>query len=108
MRRRDGIAYLTQCADRNGDHYWNGHKYPADDCRTCDGTNDAGHLRTFSHYGRTSAECAPVAWRLAYLIARETGTEITLDDLDHAMRAVVNEHDDVAYVIRNYGYRKYA
>lgn len=107
MRRRDGIAYLTQCADRNGDHYWAGGKYPADECRTCNGTNYAGHLRTFSRYGSTGEACAPVAWRLAYIIARETGTEITLDDLDHAMSLVVNEHDDVAYMVRTYGHGHY-
>lgn len=80
--RRDGIAYLT-----------------------ADGQDD--HLACFSRYGSTTRDCAPVAWRLAYLIARETGEPITSEVLDHAMSMVVNEHADVAYVIRNYGRRQY-
>lgn len=48
-----------------------------------------------------------VAWRLAYLTARETGEGITTDDLDHAMSLVVNNHDDVAYMVREYGHRMY-
>ena len=107
MKRSEGIAYLTQCADRQGRHWWAGGEYPAEECRTCNGTNYAGHLRTFSQYGRTSAECAPVAWRLAYLVARETGTEIDEDGLDHAMSLVVNDHEDVAYMVREYGHRQY-
>lgn len=77
-RRRDGIAYLT-----NG------------------GQDD--HLACFSDYGRTTAQCAPVAWRLAYLLARESGEPITSDVLDHTMTMVVNEHEDVAYIVRTYG-----
>lgn len=61
-----------------------------------------------SRYGRTTEECAPVAWRLAYVLARETGEEITTDGLEYAMGLVVNEHDDVAYIIRNYGNYQYA
>jgi hypothetical protein len=83
MRRRDGIAYLT----RNGQD---------------------NHLQVpCSRYGRNTRECAPVAWRLAYILARETGEPITEDTLDHAMGLVVNDHDDVAYVIRTYGHRQY-
>jgi hypothetical protein len=54
-----------------------------------------------------SAECAPVAWRLAYVIAGLTGEPISYDCLDHAMSLVVNGHEDVAYIIRNYGNYKY-
>lgn len=60
-----------------------------------------------SRYGRTTEECAPVAWRLAYLLARETGDPIDTDSLEEAMGLVVNEHDDVAYIIRTYGHRQY-
>lgn len=80
MKRKEGIAYLT----RGGN--W---------------------LAPCSRYGRTTEECAPVAWRLAYLIARETGEPITEHDLDHAMSLVVNDHDDVAYMVRTYGNGKY-
>jgi hypothetical protein len=75
-RRRDGIAYLM--AD--------------------------GDLRVpCSRYGRSTAECAPVAWRVAYLVAREQGEPVTREGLDHAMGLVVNDHDDVAYIVNAYG-----
>lgn len=108
MRRKDGIAYLTQCADRQGKHWHGGFEYPAEECRTCDGTNYAGHLRTFSRYGRNGEECAPVAWRLAYLYARELGTEVDLDALDYAMDLVVNDSESVADMVREYGGGKYS
>lgn len=107
MRRSEGIAYLTQCADNEGKHWSGGVSYPASECPTCHGSNDAGWLKTFSQYGSTSSECAPVAWRLAYLIARETGEPVTRESLEHAMSLVVSDHDDVAHVIRTYGYRHY-
>lgn len=107
MKRSEGITYLTQCADRHGDHWYQGRKVEVDRCPTCDGTNHAGHLQCFSTYGYYTDDCALVAWRLAYIIARATGDEITLDALDHAMSMVVNSHDDVAYMIRTYGHRMY-
>ena len=79
--RREGIDYLT-----------------------LDGPHDAVLC---SRYGHDSASCAPVAWRFAYVVAREQGEPITFDDLDHAMSLVVGNHDDVAYIIRTYGGRKY-
>jgi hypothetical protein len=107
MRKSEGIAYLTQCADDHGVHWNGGRAVAPDQCETCNGTNRAGHLRCFSRYGSTSEDCAPVAWRLAYLLARETGEEITRESLSHAMGLVVNEHDDVAEIIRQYGHRMY-
>jgi hypothetical protein len=75
-RRRDAIAYLM--AD--------------------------GNLRVpCSRYGRDTAECAPVAWRVAYLVAREQGEPVTREGLDHAMGLVVNDHDDVSYIVNAYG-----
>lgn len=83
MRRRDGIAYLTT------------------DQATGEPT---GHLVVpCSRYGRTAQECAPVAWRVAYLVARETGEPVTAADLDYAMGLVVNDADDVIYLVRQYG-----
>lgn len=79
-RRRDGIAYLMDGGD----------------CRV-----------PCSRYGRYSSDCAQVAWRVAYLVAREQGEPILHRDLDHAMGLVVNDHDDVAYLVREYGHRMY-
>lgn len=108
MKRSDGIKYLTQCADRQGNHWYQGRVWSdVETCPTCRGSNDAGHLACFSRYGRTAADCAPVAWRLAYVITGASGEPITPDALDHAMSLVVNEHDDVAYVIRTYGGYRY-
>ena len=80
-RRRDGIAYLM------GD----GRDYRV----PC------------SRYGRWSSDCAPVAWRIAYLTAREIGDSVTQGALDAAMSVVVNDSDDVAYMVRTYGNRHY-
>jgi len=104
MRRRDAVEYLTRCANDAGEHWSHGVVWSADECPTCRGTNDAGWLRVpCSRYGATSAECAPVAYRYAYLVAREIGDDITPEHLDAAMSAVVNDSDDVAYIVRNYG-----
>jgi len=87
MKRSEGIHLLTH--DLETDEY-------------------TGYLGTPGClYGQNGAECAPVAWRLTYVLARETGEDITQDSLDYAMGLVVNSHDDVAYTIRNYGHRKY-
>jgi hypothetical protein len=76
MNKSDGIAFLTQ---------------------------DGNLAVPCSRYGRDSEDCAPVAWRVAYLVARETGEAITEESLDYAMSLVVNDHDDVAYMVRTYG-----
>jgi hypothetical protein len=88
MKRSEGIAYLTTDPETG---------------------EDTGHLRVpCSRYGSNGADCAPVAWRLAHVLSRETdGGPLTTDDLDHAMSLVVNDHDDVAYIIRAYGDRHY-
>lgn len=87
MKRSEGIRYLTTDPDTG---------------------EDTGHLRVpCSPYGSDGEDCAPVAWRVAYLVARETGSEITTDDLDHAMGLVVNGHQDVAYLVRTYGHGHY-
>lgn len=56
-----------------------------------------------SRYGRSTSECAPVAWRLAYIITRETGETLDEGHLFYAMGLVVNNHDDVAYMVNTYG-----
>jgi hypothetical protein len=79
-RRRDGIAYLVA----------------------------GGDLRVpCSRYGSWTSDVAPVAWRVAFLVARECGEAITHERLDHAMGLVVNDSDDVAYMVRTYGHGMY-
>lgn len=81
MKRSEGIAYLTNNGEDN-------------------------YLRVpCSRYGADTEECAPVAWRLAYLLAREGlgGEPVTEEGLDYAMSLVVNDHDDVRYIINEYG-----
>lgn len=68
---------------------------------------DQPNAHCFSRYGSTSRECAFVAWRVAYLIARDQGEPITFDDLDYAIGMVVNGHADVSYIIRTYGHGWY-
>lgn len=92
MKRAEGIAFLTQCADRQGIHWSSGIKYPADDCPTCGGSNYAGFLLVpCSRYGRNASECAPKVWRAALKYQRESGEEITLDLLDSLMSRAVND-----------------
>lgn len=58
-------------------------------------------------YGRNTSDCAPIAWRVAYLVARETGDPISEESLGHAMSLVVNSHDDVASLVNTYGHGNY-
>lgn len=76
---------------------------------TCDEVGTyTGYLSVpCSRYGSNGDECALVAYRVAYLVARETGDPITRDSLDHTMSLVVNDHEDVSYLVRNYGSRHY-
>lgn len=63
-----------------------------------------GNLRVpCSRYGSDTEDCAVVALRVAELYAAETGESMTTEDLEHAMGLVVNDHDDVEYLIRAYG-----
>jgi hypothetical protein len=65
--------------------------------------NKDGNLRVpCSRYGHDTETCAPVAWRLAVTLAYETGEPLTLETLDYCMGLVVNDHDDVAYMLENY------
>jgi hypothetical protein len=83
MKRAEGIAYLTN----NGED--NALRVPC------------------SRYGKWTDDCAAVAWRFAYLVAREQGEAITIEGLDHAMGLVVNDHDDVKYIVNAYGHGHY-
>ena len=66
--------------------------------------NRDGDLRVpCSRYGSSTFDCSPVAYRAAVILARETGEPLTLDSLDYVMGLVVNDHDDVEYLLENYG-----
>lgn len=57
-----------------------------------------------SRYGRNSAECAPIAAAAAAIVARVTeGGRPTIDELEHAMGLVVNDHDDPLSLIADHG-----
>jgi hypothetical protein len=65
---------------------------------------DGPHLLVpCSRYGHDAGDCAPVAWRVAEIIADVTGEPITEDGLDYVMGLVVNDHDDVEYMLREHG-----
>lgn len=55
-----------------------------------------------SRYGNDSSECAKVAWRVAKNLEYHNGDPITEDSLDAIMSLVVNDHDDVSYILREY------
>lgn len=58
-------------------------------------------------YGFDTRSCAPIAWTVARIVARESGEPVDRERLEHAMGLVVNGHDDVAYIIRTYNYGHY-
>jgi len=65
-------------------------------------TKESGRVPC-SRYGWDSESCAPVAWAAFVILRAETGEGDTLEALDNVMGLVVNDHDDVDYLIRNYG-----
>lgn len=72
-----------------------------------DGIDTGGLYVPGSPYGRTSEDVAPVAYRMAYLLARESGEPMSWESLDHCMSLVVNDYDEVPYIIRTYGHGHY-
>jgi hypothetical protein len=66
-------------------------------------TADGDLLVPCSRYGRRSSDCAEVAWALAEIELDVNGDEPTEDSLDYLMGLVVNDHDDVEYLIREHG-----
>lgn len=93
MNRSEAIAYLTRCSDNQGNHWYQGRIWgDPSTCPTCKGTDDAGWLHCpGSRYGRTSADCAPVAYRLARLCTGDY--DVSADELDTAMSMVVNDSE---------------
>jgi hypothetical protein len=66
-------------------------------------TKDGNDSVPCSRYGRDTRECALVAWIAASIVARECGEDVTTRDLDYAMSLVVNDADDIAYLLTEYG-----
>ena len=65
---------------------------------------DGAHLKTpVSRYGHDSQTCAPVAYAVAIIVSSETGEEMTHETLEWTMGLVVNDHEDPAYMINEYG-----
>jgi hypothetical protein len=65
---------------------------------------DGPHLATpCSRYGTDAESCAPIAWRVAEIVADDTGEPITPDGLDYVMGLVVNDSDSIEYMLREYG-----
>ena len=64
---------------------------------------DEGGEVPCSRYGATSADCARVAIAVARILESETGELGSTDSLEHLMSLVVNDHDDIAYMLREYG-----
>jgi hypothetical protein len=63
-------------------------------------TKDGANLGVpCSRYGRTSAECAPVAYKVATIYRDLNGEAITVELLDYLMGLVVNDHDDIEEII---------
>lgn len=83
MNRQDAIHFLTHDPDTGED------------------TSDL--YVPCSRWGRSCADCAGVAYDLDVILSAETGEGMTGETLEYAMDLVVNDHDDVAYTLREYG-----
>lgn len=106
MNRNEAIAYLTRCADDNGNHWHGGRSYSLEDCPTCHGTNDASHLLTpGSRYGYRSGDVAPIAYRHAVLEARKHGipaSKVSESMLGRSMSWAVNDSDAIESDLQGY------
>ena len=60
-------------------------------------------LTPVSRYGRDGRACAPVAVAVAVILGGETGEPVTRETLEYVMGLVVNDHDDVGYMLKSYG-----
>lgn len=66
-------------------------------------TKDGNLKVPCSRYGHDSESCAEVAWAAEVIYCQVAPDEMTFDSLDRMMGLVVNNHDDVEYIIRSYG-----
>lgn len=55
-----------------------------------------------SQYGTRPMQWTPVAAAVCLIMQAETG-DLTTEGIDHIVGLVVNGHDDIAYMIVNYG-----
>jgi hypothetical protein len=55
-----------------------------------------------SRYGVKPSQWVPVAAAAATIMANETD-DLTPEGIDYIIGLVVNDHDDIEYLIRNYG-----
>lgn len=60
-------------------------------------------LTPVSRYGRDGKACAPVAVAVAVILGGETGEPVTRETLEYVMGLVVNDHDDIGYMLKSYG-----
>jgi len=66
--------------------------------------NREGNFRVpCSRYGRDTAECARVAYASDVIASSMNGEGMSETSLDYMMGLVVNDSDDVEYLIREYG-----
>jgi len=56
-----------------------------------------------SRYGRKHRDWGPIAFQAAMAMENATGEPTTEDGLDHIISLVVNDHDDIQYILDNYG-----
>ena len=56
-----------------------------------------------SRYGRSAQSWRPVAIATVDIMAQVTGEPFTAEGVDHIVGLVVNDHDDIEYLIREYG-----
>jgi hypothetical protein len=55
-----------------------------------------------SRYGHDTEECARVAYLAERASSRATGGAMTYESLEYLMGLVVNDHDDIDHLIREY------
>jgi hypothetical protein len=73
------------------------------DSQALDLLTAGGNLRVpCSRYGSDTFECAPVAVRVARILAVETGEPMTPESVEYVMGLVVNDHDDVQHFLDDY------
>jgi len=76
---------------------------PLTDAQAIAYLTDESGMVPCSRYGRTSGEYAIVALAVATIVEGETGEARSVDSLEHIMSLVVDNHDDPASLLLEYG-----